>query len=66
MWSSFYFSISIFEVMKVTQQMTTKAPCFNKMMNSAIQLMLIQDFDAFEDDCSDGVCQDIDGRKTHY
>ena len=25
--------------------------------------MLSQDFDAFEDDCSDGVCQDIDGKR---
>ena len=46
--------------------MNTEAACFNEMTNSAIQLMLSQDFDAFEDDCSDGVCQDIDGRKTRY
>ena len=42
--------------------MNTEAACFNEMTNSAIQLMLSQDFDAFEDDCSDGVCQDIDGK----
>ena len=45
--------------------MTTEAACFNERTNSEIQLMLSKDFDAFEDDCSDGVCQDIDGKKTH-
>ena len=31
---------------------------------STIQYMLSQDFDAFEEDCSDAVCRDIDGWKT--
>ena len=49
-----------------TQQMTTEATCFNEMTASAIQLMLSEDWDALEDDCSDGVCHDIDGKQINY
>ena len=39
----------------------SSAVCFAEEAASAIKYMLSQDFDAFEEDCSDAVCKDIDG-----
>ena len=44
-----------------SQGNTSSAACFNTEEAAATQFLLSQDFDAFEDDCSDGLCVDIDG-----
>ena len=41
---------------------TSAASCMNQEAEGAIQFMLSKDFDAFEDDCSDGICLDSDGK----
>ena len=46
---------------QVSHLNVSSAVCFAEEAASAIKYMLSQDFDAFEEDCSDAVCKDIDG-----
>merc|ERR1712168_1191360 len=52
---------STFSCGSYSQHNTSSARCFNEQEAYTIKLLLSEDFDAFEDDCSDGVCLDIDG-----
>ena len=42
---------------------TSAASCINQEAASAIEFMISKDFDAFQDNCEDGVCEDIDGKE---
>ena len=41
------------------------AKCMNEEAAATIQFLMSKDYNAFEDDCSDGMCEDIDGNNIY-